>query len=145
MRKGVLRKVDLRAAHLHNLVVLGTFSWNDEVARHIRKENQLFVEFFIVLVSLSKEFGGFSLEFGDLFLDLFGLGLLAVLHQTANLLGELILLGHDGVALCLEISSVSVQLEDFFHDGPRIEILYCQLLDHALRIVTKRLECKHSI
>ncbi len=141
----MLRKVDLRTAHLHNLIVLSALSRDNEVARHIRKKNQLFVEFFIVLVSLSKEFGGFSLEFGDLFLDLFGLGLLAFLHQSADLLGEQILLGHDGVALSLESPSVGVQFEDFFHDGPRIEILYCQLLDHMLRIVTKRLECKHII
>ena len=145
VRESVLRKVDLRAAHLHNLIVLGSLSRDNEVARHIRKKNQLSLKFLVVLIGLGEKFGRLGLEFGHFLLDLFGLGLLAIFHKSTDLLGELILLGHNSVTLCLKSPSVGVQFEDFFHDGPRIEILYCQLLDHVLRIVTKRFECKHNI
>ena len=145
VRKSVFRKVDLRAAHLHNLIVLGSLSRDNEVARHVRQQNQLSLKLLVVLVSLGEKFGGLGLELGHLFLHLFRLSPFAFLHQPADLVGKLLLLSHKSITLCLERPSVGVQVEDFFHDGPRIEILYCQLLDHVLRIVTKRLECKHNI
>ena len=54
-----------------------------------------------------------ALELGGAGFGLFGLIALALLHQHANLLGNLVLLGLDGVGLHLEGATLGVELEDF--------------------------------
>ena len=57
MREGIFRKMDFRAAHLHDLVVLGSLARNDEVARYVREKHQLCLKFLVCDVSLCEEFG----------------------------------------------------------------------------------------
>ena len=55
MRKSVLRKMDFRASGLDDLVVFGALARNDQVARHIRKQDYLGVEFLVVLIRLGEK------------------------------------------------------------------------------------------
>ena len=57
MREGIFRKMDFRAAHLHDLVVLGSLARNDEVARYVREKHQLCLKFLVCDISLCEELG----------------------------------------------------------------------------------------
>ena len=55
VRKSVLRKMDFRASGLDDLVVFGALARHDQVARHIRKQDYLGVEFLVVLIRLGEK------------------------------------------------------------------------------------------
>ncbi len=144
VREGVFGELGLRTAHLHDEVVLGAGSLGNEVARDVRKENKLGLEFGIVVVGLLEEVGGTGLEGGDLGLGGLGLLLLALFHQGADGGGRLFLLGEEGVGLGLEGLAVIVQGDDLLHDGAGVKVLDGEFLDHIFGIVPKKFECKHG-
>ena len=145
VREGVLREDGLLAAHLHDQVVLGALPFRDEVAGEVRKKDELGLELVIVLVGLLEEVVGTGLEGGDFGLGGLGLGLLALLHQGADLGGGLLLLGEKGVGLGLEGLAVVVQGDHFFHDRAGVEILDGEFPDHVFGIVAEQFESKHVI
>ena len=145
MWQGIFRKIDFRTSGLHYLVVLGSFSRDYEVTREVRKEDELCLKFRIGGIGLGEQFRRTCLEFGHFFLGLFGFGLAAFFHESADEPRLLFLLCEDGVALRLERASFGIKLEHFLHDGPGVEIFYCKLRDHVFRIFTKRFKCQHNM
>ena len=135
--------MDLRTSGLDNLVVLGTLARDHQVARHVGEEYYGLVQFLVVCFCLGEEFGGPGLHGSDLPLDLLGLFPLALLHQASDLGGELLLAGEQRIALRLESPAVGIQFKYLCNYVLCIEILDCELLDHALRILAKHLYCQH--
>ncbi len=143
VRKSVLRELDLRAAHLNDLIILRALARLDLVVRDIREKDKIVEELLIVLVGLGQKFSGLLLEESHFLLDFLSLIFAAFLHQFTDFAGLYFLLGEKAVALSLELAAVLIESQNFFHDGPRIEILDSQLLDNELWIVAKHLKCKH--
>ena len=145
MREGVLGEHGLLAAHLHDQVVLRALPFGNEVAGDVRQEDELGLEFGIVVIGLLEEVVGTGLEGGDFGLGGLGLGLLALLHEGADLGRGLLLLGEEGVGLGLEGLAVVVQGDHLFHDRAGVEILDGEFPDHVFGIVAEEFESKHSL
>ena len=91
MREGVLRQMNLGAAGLYNLVVLGSLAGNDKVTGNIREKHDCVVQFLVVGLGLGEELGRLVLQGGDFPLHLLGLFPLAFPHQASDLSGEFLL------------------------------------------------------
>ena len=145
MRQGTFGQVHLGAAHLHDLVVLGTLARLDQGAGGVGHQDELAVQLGCRLVHLGEEFGGAGLQLGDLGLG--GLGSVAesLFHQVADLGSLLLLLRKQRVALRLEAAAASVELQHLVHDGLCVEILDFQFLDDGFRVIAKHLERQHNL
>ena len=143
VRKGVLRKLDFRTAHLDDEIVLGALSFGDKVAGDIGQQDDLGVQLLRHFVGLLEEAAGTGLQLGDSCLGSLGLGLQALLHELADLAGLDPLLCQDGIALGLEGAAAGIQLKHALHDLARIEILDGKLRDHFIGIVAEHLKCQH--
>ena len=144
MRKGAFRQLRVLAAHLDDLVVFRALARDDEVAGHVREQDEAGVEFLLVFISLGEQGGGFRLHGGDFRLRGFRLGLLPFLHQGADLRGGLLLLGQEPVGLGLEGLPVVVERDDLLHDRAGVEILDGEFRYDMLGILAEGFECKHS-
>ena len=145
VRQGAFGEVHLGAAHLDDLVVLGSLARLDQGAGGVGHQDELAVQLGRRLVHLGEELGGTGLQRGDLGLG--GLGGVAesLLHQVADLGGLLLLLGEQRVALGLEAAAAGVELQHLIYDRLRVEILDFQFLDDGFRVIAKHLERQHML
>ncbi len=102
--------MSLRPAHFYDLIIFGALPWDYQVARHIRKKHELFLQFFIISIGLSEQIIRLRFKFAHLFLNFLRLGFLALLHEAAYLCGKLLLLCQKRVAFRLKSFPMIVQL-----------------------------------
>ncbi len=85
------------------------------------------------------------LELSHLGLHFVGLVLLALLHEGADLLGELVLLRLVAVELLLALAAQLVIFQYFLNGlSGTVEVLLLQSLDDLFSFLTDEFKCKHS-
>ena len=118
------------------MVVLGGSAFRHFVVRNVRNLAEQARHFVLCLVHLLLQLLVGLLHLGHAGLDGFGLILLALLHQRANLCGHFLCLAQVLVQLLLGLAPLSVDSHHLFNGlAGSFEMFFLQAADYALGLL----------
>ena len=140
----MFRQCRLPAAHFHYFVVLGAFSFGHEVVGEVGDGVK---QFCALLFSGSHglfKFGAFGFESAHLGFGRLCFLALSLLHQSADGLGQLLLLGQSGVHVRLRSFTLLVGCQHGFNGLARTcEMFLFKSAYHGFLIVCDLFDCQH--
>ena len=135
MAKGVIAQIGFLSPLLHHHVVGGVLTLGDIIVGHVGNGQQQLGHIVLSLLHLGLQFLVGGLQVGHLLLYRIGFVLLAALHQTANLLRQLILLLLVGIQLLLGFATLPVKIQNLFDSlTGTIKMLLLQAFDDMFRV-----------
>ena len=133
--KGVIAQIGFLSPLLHHHVVGGILTLGDIIVGHVGNGQQQLGHIVLSLLHLGLQFLVGGLQVGHLLLYRISFVLLAALHQTANLLRQLILLLLVGIQLLLGFATLPVKIQNLFDSlTGTIKMLLLQAFDDMFRV-----------
>ena len=118
----------------HHQVVVGACAFGHDVVGHVGDGEQNVAYFVLNVLELVVASLVALLDGSYLGLDGFGFIFFALFHQAANLCSELVELCSLAVALGLCGAALYVELQNTCNGSFCVEVLFCQLGNHAFRV-----------
>ena len=142
--QGVRTQLGLHAAFFHYHVVGCVLTLGHVIIGDVRDGEEHLGHVVLCLVHHLLEGLVVGLQLGNLFLYLGGFVFLAFFHQTADLLGQLVLLLLVRIELLLAFTTDLVIFQYLLNGLARtVEVLLLQTFDHTFSFLTDEFECKH--
>ena len=144
MRQCVGRQFGDGAARLLATVVVGASAFGHGGVGEVGDEHEQLVHVFfgLCLVGLQRAVGFFQARYFGL--GFVGFGTFALLHQSADLLGETVHLGKVGVEGGLRGASGLIECNDSVDDLSSVEVFDGQSADHFVALFGDGFNCEHG-